>query len=534
MKLVFISNSPEAFTGFGSQSKLLATELKRRGHDIEFICHPCGRKGEFVEHHFTRFDHNWMDQKLEEIAPDAVICLESAQMLAELMKLRLSPANTNMYFWFPYEGNIPAPDTAGIFQGVPGDNVVHLSNYAKGLWSPAVRSDNVIYHCADSSVFKPLHLSNDQVRDLRNAWARRLKQPVLVDAPLLINVNRNYWHKRWDACFSILKILKEVHGLTCQMICHTARDNPRGGFNLPEMEKYYGLNGQIIYTDFDWSNGFTTEELNELYNICDMRIDTSSGEGFGCTVVEAEMAGIHQIVNSHTTMPELLPEENLVPSNGFQFQLGTIWAQPDSNAMAAKIANSFANLAPMQKRDHLKKFTVEEIANQWEDLLSRPHKQETNTRGFKTAIQDYDDMRVLSKVLPLFGNSVHNILPPDHFLKDVLDARSMDCNDTLLLGETSCDIAVLEGCLDDLLAWREPDDRYEIMDKLNHYSWVFIKDVRRYKWGQPKLIDGQFEKYLKIARRKDLEILANKKFPGFNFQIWDTGDGKSVPKGLKG
>ena len=76
------------------------------------------------------------------------------------------------------------------------------------------------------------------------------------------------------------------------LIMHTTRVDPNGT-DLPEVIKNICPDYDVVFTN----SQFSTEQLNQLYNIVDVTINMASNEGFGLTTCESLAAGTPLIVN---------------------------------------------------------------------------------------------------------------------------------------------------------------------------------------------------------------------------------------------
>jgi glycosyltransferase involved in cell wall biosynthesis len=79
------------------------------------------------------------------------------------------------------------------------------------------------------------------------------------------------------------------------------------GVNLQRLCEAVGLeNHQVVFPDqYAYHLGLPPEYLNTWYNIADVLISPSMGEGFGIPILEAQSAGTPVIVNDFSSMPEL-------------------------------------------------------------------------------------------------------------------------------------------------------------------------------------------------------------------------------------
>lgn len=279
MKIAIVSNSPTRGTGFGQQTKLLAQGFTDRGHSVTVICEPHLTKNEFPwdEIKTEAYDSAGIDRVLADLQPNVAIFFDSAQRIHEWMNIKVAAANIPLYYWYPYEGSSVPDDYLDMFYGIRPGAVIHLSYFSRNLWERA-ESDRVIYHAVNPA-FRPLDTPK---RTLRKKWSRLFRAPIFPDAPLVINLNRNFWHKGWDLCFDYIRQMKEIEP-DIQFLAHTVSkvDEARGGFDLPKIARIFGIEENIIFSGFDWKRPLAVEELNEIINMADWRIDGSHGEGFG-------------------------------------------------------------------------------------------------------------------------------------------------------------------------------------------------------------------------------------------------------------
>lgn len=371
MKIVLLGESPHYPSGFGQQIRLLAEGLRDAGHSIVLITPPPPAPAAIrgvEELELETVDSSVLDQRLEEIGPDRVICFWHADMVKQFARLS---ADYPTFFWLPWEGST-LPDFSGAFGRIGPDRVVHLSQFARRLWLRDTNSRVIIPLGIDFDTFRP------QDRDeLRRKWAPRLG--LRDDSFVVLNVDRNIWHKRWDATFDFVRRLERMIKSPVQLIAHTKRVEKKtgdaSGFDLDELECVYRIKGRVVYTGFDWNNALSQQELAELYHICDFRISTSMGEGFGLPTAEVAACGVPQIVNNTTTMPEVLSpsSEALIAPAMSEFRNGVLYQVPDVAAMVER-----ARLMSVQRIDTdsdrvhvLSRFSKQSMIEKWCELLER-------------------------------------------------------------------------------------------------------------------------------------------------------------------
>lgn len=548
MKIVWITNSPTQPTGFGQQAGLVARELKKLGHENIFICRPHPvQEMEFEEVHIENYRWPAFDIELSRIQPDAVIVFDGHRFLIDTMDIEATPANCPMYFWFPFEGSSRPVDFDDIFAGLPPENLIHLSEFAKDLWK---HGDTVISHCV-SEDFKPLGIPKNE---LRRKWSKKLKLPILENSLLLFNVNRNFFHKGWDELFYLISLVKKSKEV--QLICHTTPvvDEKWGGYNLKDLAKMYGVEDEVLFTE----QKLTTSEMNEFWNMVDLRVDTSHGEGFGLTNLEARSAGCPQIVTDHTTMKEILGVNDLlIPPASFSYRMGSTWAQPDVAEMAREILLPDVQGNILAPDTIPKKFSREHIAHQWQSVLSRKvdcwkhhrfgyHKQVLHKPIQQSAARLCEIMKWSALDVGSYdGEFIEWCLKFNVKCKGVDTAENTGSLSNRLSGhinivqnysdpwpeEYHC---LVINSLDNILGDPDPKIVSELLARIQEYNAVMFLERATFKWGKPRFNPNQFREYLRSAgleKREDLKILVKKKLPSFEHEVWTLDS--VIPNELK-
>lgn len=499
---------------------------------------------EFEEIHIE--DYRWpkFDPELARIQPDAAIVFDGHRFLIDTMDIQTTPANCPMYFWFPFEGSSRPVDFNDIFAGLPPENLIHLSEFSKNLWK---HGDTVIPHCV-SEDFKPLGIAKDV---LRRKWAKRLKLPIFENSLLLVNVNRNFFHKGWDDLFYMLSLVKKQREV--QLICHTTTvvDEKWGGCNLKDVAKLYGVDDDVLFTE----TRLQPSEMNEFWNMADLRVDMSHGEGFGVTAIECRAAGCPQVATNHTTMPEIMGiHDRLVEPASFSYRMGTTWAQPNAAEIARLICSESV------KEHHTdglpEKFSRESIANEWQTVLNRKVDCWKNHRyGYHKQILHKPIQQSAARLCEMMGWSALDVGAYDGefiewCLKFNVGCRGLDVAENIgsLSNRVQEHIKIIDSyldpwpedyncvvinSLDNILGHPDPKIVSELLARIQDYNAVMFLDRPVFKWGTTRFNVDQFREYLKTAgleKRDDLKVLVKKKLPSFEHEVWTLDS--VIPKEL--
>lgn len=169
---------------------------------------------------------------------------------------------------------------------------------------PSWSEVDVIPHGVETADFYPMHaLDGDLVASRRRSRAALFGSHALDDAFIVLNANRNQPRKRID--------------ITVKGFAEFARDRPDArlylhmgtedvGWDLRGLAERFGITDRMIISmDQRLQPRLTLEQLNHVYNACDVGVNTSSSEGWGLVAFEHAATGAAQIVPRHTAPAEL-------------------------------------------------------------------------------------------------------------------------------------------------------------------------------------------------------------------------------------
>jgi len=124
------------------------------------------------------------------------------------------------------------------------------------------------------------------------------------DAFIVLNANRNMPRKRIDLTIHGFALFAKDKPANVKLYLHMATEDT--GWNVLILAKRHGIFDRLIMTQADNSRPtFSDEQLNFLYNACDVGINTTTGEGWGMPSFEHAATGAAQIVPRHTSLADL-------------------------------------------------------------------------------------------------------------------------------------------------------------------------------------------------------------------------------------
>lgn len=166
-------------------------------------------------------------------------------------------------------------------------------------------SIKIVPHGMDTQSFYKLGDTKDV---LRIKWLpERLRNRFII-----LNTNKNQIRKRLDITLAAFRELHRKFPGKIAMILKTGLTpsiNDGGLELIPEIKKLgEDVERDIVVID----KSLSIVELNEIYNLVDVNINSSIGEGWGIIPCEVALCGIPQLVPDNTSYPEIFFKDCLV------------------------------------------------------------------------------------------------------------------------------------------------------------------------------------------------------------------------------
>lgn len=182
--------------------------------------------------------------------------------------------------------------------------VAEIRRRDPGFFFPPVE---VIPHGVDTGTFHPLHTN------LETGWTpegraevrrRAYRSDDFRDAFLVLNANRNQPRKRID--LTLEGFARFAQGKPDNVRLHLHMGLEDLGWHLPALAERHGVAERLILSTRSRSMpGIREDELNLIYNACDVGLNTATSEGWGLVSFEHAATGAAQIVPDHSVLGEL-------------------------------------------------------------------------------------------------------------------------------------------------------------------------------------------------------------------------------------
>lgn len=311
LKIGILSDSPTLVTGYATISREIANILAEEGHEVTFF--GSNYIGQNLMPGATFEDGKKLNFKLvgggreayfKDLLPvytkqynlDVLfILLDTFMLYPWIMQLDLSPAK--VIFYFPSDGGGGLPlgcDNILRFVHKPVAMAMFGRDQAKKVHGI---DTEYIPHSADSTVFKPL--SKEERLNYRRMFG-------ISDEKFVIGtVARNQGRKMLDRTIKSFALYarKDPNAI---LFLHTDPDDQAQVFHLASLIHRYGLQNRILFSGMRFFKGFDYSQMNAVYNVMDVFILTTSGEGFGIPIIEAMSAGVPVLATDYTTTRELV------------------------------------------------------------------------------------------------------------------------------------------------------------------------------------------------------------------------------------
>ena len=329
------------------------------------------------------FGFNKVHDYLEMVGPDVVMIYNDPLIIYKFLEAMKHDRKTCTYKLWIYVDQV--------YEGIAAPLMTAIRDHADRvycfteLWKttflsygdfPDVR---VLEHAADTTTFSSL------AADARLALRKNLGIPP--SATVFLNVNRNSQRKRLDLTLAgFARLLKTVP--TAYLVMATNL-NPQAGayYDVPAIFQREatraGLDqmalSHLVLIDTSPPNVVGDDGINQLYNVADIGINTSDGEGFGLCQLEHMLTGAPQVVTDVGSFRTFLDDTTAVfiPVGDATYFAGSMplggWAPSfshDDVATAMKTAvDTLPELRKGVKAYSFKTWTT--VCDGWlEDLLS--------------------------------------------------------------------------------------------------------------------------------------------------------------------
>lgn len=242
------------------------------------------------------FDHVFILNDLEVVSP-----LKKHILDIKKKKQKNKKPKFKLHLYYPVDSE-PAKKYLDILEIV--SHAYPYTNYAKALTEKHCdpKKIQVVPHGIEHDVFKPL----DEVETI-----------FPPDAYVFGSVNRNSQRKDVATLLQAFALLKnQLYDSDADLILYLHM-NPMDSFGLRIVQACDVLGLEVgkdvwLPENFNENKGFEPEKMNELYNMFDVFVTTTTAEGWGLTICEAMACEVPVIAPIHTSIREITENGTLI------------------------------------------------------------------------------------------------------------------------------------------------------------------------------------------------------------------------------
>jgi glycosyltransferase involved in cell wall biosynthesis len=271
--------------------------------------HPCNLKGGDMFGAFQALDF------IEQFQPEWVFLLNDIWILSKYVSY-FAPhqERTRVICYCPLDGKLVDNSLVSPFAALaPRGRFVVYTEFARrelqrateGMAVPPVE---VIAHGVDTEAFYPM--SGSVERQLQHGGrlaAKRLlfpNEPEPEDSFVVLNANRAQPRKRIDLTLRGFALFANDKPANVRLVLHHAVVYGEERNEIWRQAEALGVADRVTVGPAEGA-GTTDEDLNLVYNACDVGVNTAMGEGWGLVSFEHAATGGAQVVPRHSACAEL-------------------------------------------------------------------------------------------------------------------------------------------------------------------------------------------------------------------------------------
>lgn len=260
-------------------------------HDYPFDIYPASVFGDI-------FGFRQFDRLVNKIKPDIIFILQDAWVQTKYLEiLKKSEFAGKVVTYTPVDGENHNPHWYQNFDIV--SRAITYTQFGKRVIEQASGYDNilVIPHGLDKNVFYKI---DRPINILREEF---FKTDAFNDKFIVLSANRNQPRKRLDILMQGFALFaKNAPDAVLYMHCGIVDSS----IDVLQLARWLGIYDRLIISNKDAGiQQVPRSVLNVIYNVSDVGVNTSWGEGWGLVNFEHASIGKPQIVPEHSAFPEV-------------------------------------------------------------------------------------------------------------------------------------------------------------------------------------------------------------------------------------
>lgn len=406
--VLWVSDSPNMPTGYGVQTAHVCKGIAEKGWNLNCI------GGQHVgmpirtpildilpgAYMNTGYGSSTAHYHIKNYDPKYVISLSDLWATGYLQGInrKIGSRYWSWIHWLPVDGYVYGKQWQEFYNVI--DVLVAMSKFGYNQLSKDKPDDartelTYIPHGIDTNHYR--YMSENERKEIKFQMGEHLEIPDFEDKFVILTVGRNQPRKDFPTTAEVMKKINEKYDDIFWLI-HASPNDPAGNnlyWVLQQNEILYNREkktGCVGFTNLI-SNpffGISSKDMTRLYNVADIHLLPTKGEGFGVPIVESLAAGIPNILTNSTTSPEFLNPDNVDLKGGMMTRHGWLVPHLRLEMMQGGVRRSVINPdalydAIVESRESsilraigknaseyiCKNYSFDHVVSEWDKLLKR-------------------------------------------------------------------------------------------------------------------------------------------------------------------
>jgi hypothetical protein len=315
-RILWVSNSPWAGTGYGQQTAQSITRLKKdyeiavaSNYGLEAGTSSWNSSNGVVPIYPRGFDQwsndvvplhakDWFDQNPS--VDNLIITLFDAWVFKGVGWGEFKVAS-----WVPVD-HMPIPPEVANWSRLPFVTPIAMSKFGKNLYDNLGIKAQYVPHAIES-VFQPIDEIKVDDEVLLGREFLQIPEDAFVVGMNAANKGVYPNRKAFGENLLAMSMFMQKHD-DVFLYLHTHASRIMGGIDLPSLIKAVGIDSKrVVFIDqYMLRTGLSREVMALMYSSLDVLLATSYGEGFGVPTIEAQACGTRVIVSDFAASSELV------------------------------------------------------------------------------------------------------------------------------------------------------------------------------------------------------------------------------------
>jgi len=374
MRILWLSNSPLAPSGYGGQSALFGPRIRDLGHEVAYAANH-GRHTAYYED-IPIYDAQTTDQdggsakvsmwaKVHEA--DLVICLYDSWV----MNPEAWP-DVTMAIWAPVDHRPMPPLVLGVLHH-ERVRPIAMSRFGESWMKKGDLKPLYVPHGVDTKVYFP---QDDKARCVAALGRGYIPEDAFLVGMVAANRgwSRQASRKAFPEAFQAFARFAKRHP-DAYLYVHSEFEGHVNSQQLKVLAELLGIADRVLIPPMEawWQNVFDVPFMTGVYNALDVLLNPSMSEGFGIPIIEAQACGVPVIVSGDTAMTELCGGGWLVQGQDWWNDPLSAWAfMPFIHSIEEQLENAYRMRGDEKMKQRARRFAETYDADRITEMYWKP------------------------------------------------------------------------------------------------------------------------------------------------------------------